>query len=81
MVNGYYTDPHTDIVKEQFAVVYAPHRQRERFSEGCVEVVASEEEAFSSANLNAKRYPAVVLGPARSSEGFHLYYLVRWLGE
>ena len=81
MVNGYYTDPHTNIVKEQFAVVYAPRRQRDRFSENCVKVVASEEDACSSADPDAKRYPAVVLGPARSSEGFLLYYLVRWLED
>lgn len=81
MVNGYYTDPHTNIVKERFAVVYAPRRQRGRFPENCVEVMASEEDACSSADLDAKRYPAVVLGPARSSEGYQLYYLVRWLFE
>ena len=81
MVNGYYTDPNTDIVKERFAVVYAPRRQRGRFPENCVEVMTSEEDACSSADLDAKRYPAVVLGPARSSEGCQLYYLVRWLFE
>ena len=79
MVNGYYTDPHTNIVKERFAIVYAPKRQRGRFPENCVEVVGSEEDACNSADRDAKRFPAVVLGPARSSEGFQLYYLVRWL--
>jgi hypothetical protein len=74
-------DPETNVVKEQFAVVYAPRRQRDRFPANCVEVVASREAARSQADANVKRYPAVVLGPSRSSEGYLLYYLVQWLDD
>lgn len=74
-------DPETNVVKEQFAVVYAPRRQRDRFPANCVEVVASREAAQAQADANAKRFPAVVLGPSRSSEGYLLYYLVQWLDD
>lgn len=74
-------DPETNVVKEQFAVVYAPRRQRDRFPANCVEVVASREAARLQADANVKRYPAVVLGPSRSSEGYLLYYLVQWLDD
>lgn len=74
-------DPETNVVKEQFAVVYAPRRQRDRFPANCVEVMASREAAQAQADVNAKRFPAVVLGPSRSSEGYLLYYLVQWLDD
>jgi len=80
-MKGYYVDPDTSLVQEQFAVVFAPRRQRERFPEGCVEVMSTEEQALDSADPDKKRYAAVVLGPARSSEGLSLYYLVKWLAE
>jgi hypothetical protein len=91
-------DPETNIVKEQFAVVYAPtrrdaqvsreagsrerpRRSRDRFPDNCVQVVASREAALAQADVKAKRFPAIVLGPSRSSEGLMLYYLVQWLDE
>ncbi len=72
-------DPDNDLVKKQYAVVYSPRRQRDRFPENCVEIKASATDAISDADPAAKRYPAEVYGPARSSEGFRLYYLVEWL--
>ena len=42
-----------------------------------MEVLASEDEALRRAGENL--HPAIVIGPSRSSEGFRLYYLVRWL--
>lgn len=74
-------DPETNVVKEQFAVVYVPRRQRDRFPDNCVQVVDSRAAALAQADAAAKRFPAVVLGPSRSSEGLMLYYLVQWLGE
>ncbi len=68
-----------ELVKECFAVIYTPKRQRNRFPENCVQVVASEEEAIKMANTTQKQYPAKVVGPSRSSEGFKLYYLISWL--
>ncbi len=74
-------DPYAKIVEECFAVVYAPRRKRDRFPEDCVEVVADEQAALDAADPAAKRYPAIVMGPSRSSEGFRLYYLEKWLDE
>lgn len=72
-------DPDSDVVQEQFAVVYCPRRKRDRFPEGSVEVVASRDAALAGANPDKNRYPAMVVGPSRSSEGARLYYLVEWL--
>jgi hypothetical protein len=47
--------------------------------ENCVTVMASETLARAGADPAQKRYAAKLVGPARSSEGFRLYYLVRWL--
>lgn len=74
-------DPETNVVKEQFAVVYAPRRSRDRFPANCVQVVASRDDAQAQADAKAKRYPAIVLGPSRSAEGYLLYYLVQWLDD
>lgn len=72
-------DPDTDLAHECYALVHAPSPNRKRFPENCVEVKASEEEARSGANPAKRLVPAVVFGPSRSSEGFRLFYLVRWL--
>lgn len=78
-MKGIRFDPETTVVEERFAVVYAPRRQRERFPENVVRVVASEKDALAGADTKNKLYAAVVIGPSRSSEGLRLYYLVRWL--
>ena len=70
-----YLDP--DHSKEVPALISAPGKARKRFPEGVVETVASEDEALQRACEN--RHPAIVIGPSRSSEGFQIYYLVRWL--
>lgn len=67
-------------VAERFAVVYAPGKNRKRFSENCVEVKASEAEARAGADPAQGRHAAIVIGPSRSSEGFRLFYLKTWLG-
>ena len=72
-------DPDTTVVEEHFAVVYAPRRSRNRFSEGAVEIKDSAEQARADADGNKKHFAAVVAGPSRSSEGLRLYYLVEWL--
>jgi hypothetical protein len=72
-------DAESQVVHEQFAVVYAPRRSRERFSEGAVQIMASEQAARAAACPEEKRFAARVVGPSRSSEGLRLYYLERWL--
>jgi hypothetical protein len=68
-------------LREEYAVIYAPRRQRQRYPENTVQVVATEQEALAGADEGKNLYAARVCGPFRSSEGFKLFYLVRWLGE
>ncbi|MES9875897.1 MAG: hypothetical protein ABW162_06440 [Candidatus Sedimenticola sp. PURPLELP] len=72
-------DPDSDLVEKQFAVVYSPRKQRERFPENVVTVQESREAAIDAADADNKTYAALVYGPCRSSEGFRLFYLVEWL--
>ncbi len=72
-------DPYTTVSEEHYAIVYVPKRSRNRFPKGCVEVVASAEDALDQANSDKNLFPAKVLGPSKSSEGQYIYYLVEWL--
>jgi len=82
MKGGIYLDPGMPhLVQRQFAVLNTKRSKRERFPENCVEVVASEADALARANPAQNLHAAEVVGPARSSEGFRLYYLVRWISE
>ncbi|MES9897887.1 MAG: hypothetical protein ABW148_02560 [Sedimenticola sp.] len=72
-------DPDSTLVKRQFAVVYTKKRGRKRFPENCVEIVTSEEEALDMSDSDSAKYPAIVVGPSRSSEGIRLFYLLEWL--
>jgi hypothetical protein len=74
-------DPDSDVVQEQYAVVYCPRRKRDRFPEGSVQVVESEAAALEQADPDRNLYPALVVGPSRSSEGARLYYLEQWLDQ
>jgi hypothetical protein len=58
-----------------------PRRQRDRFPESCVQTMDSEAAARAAADPAARRFPAIVMGPSRSSEGAMLYYLVQWLED
>lgn len=78
-IKNIFYDPGAQLVEEHFALVYAPGRRRNRFPENCVQVVDSEEQARARADFEKGLFPARVLGPSRSSEGFRLYYLVAWL--
>jgi len=79
MVQGYRLDPDGRVADERFAVVYAPKRARDRVPEGNVQVVETEAMALATADAARKLYPARVIGPARSSEGVSVYYIVCWL--
>ncbi len=72
-------DPETQVSQERYAVVYVPRRSRKRFAANCITLCDSAEDALAAADPAGKRFPAIVLGPSRSSEGQYLYYLVRWL--
>lgn len=85
MKGGVYLDAEVPpLVQSHFAVVQAApaiRAKRKRFPENVVDVVASAEEAVCRADPAQHRHAAEVMGPSRSSEGFRLYYLVRWLTE
>ena len=72
-------DGESQLVGEHFAVIYVPGKKRKRFPENCVQVMASEEAALSGGNAEKNLYAAKVVGPSRSSEGFRLFHLLRWL--
>lgn len=78
MINGYSLDPdpRANFAKEQFAVVYIPRSKRDRVPATSVEIKANLETAIECANPENKYYAAKVVGPARSSEGAMLYYLI-----
>jgi hypothetical protein len=75
-----FTDVESKVVGTSAVVIYSPSgKRRTRFPEGVVEVCASEDEALARADPANNRHAAIASGPARSSEGFKLFYLVRWL--
>ncbi|MDH4133653.1 MAG: hypothetical protein OEV31_02595, partial [Gammaproteobacteria bacterium] len=78
-MQGYRLDPDSDVADEHFAVVYAPKRTRDRVPEGNVRVVESEAAAHAGADPAKKLFPARVMGPARSSEGVRVFYILGWL--
>lgn len=81
MVQGYRLDPDGKVAAEHFAVVYAPKRTRDRVPEGSVQIVDSEAAARDGADAARHFHAARVVGPARSSEGLRMFYIVRWLDE
>jgi len=79
-VTSLFTDVESKVVGTTAVVVYSPSgKSRKRFPEGVVEVYANEAEARSHADPEKSRHAAIASGPSRSSEGFKLFYLVRWL--
>jgi hypothetical protein len=76
-----FTDVESNVVGTSAVVIYAPSGKttRTRFPEGVVEVYASEDEARTHADPEKNRHAALASGPSRSSEGFKMFYLVRWL--
>jgi len=80
-MRGYRLDPDARVADEHFAIVYAPRRSRDRVPEASVQVVESEQAAREGSDPARHLFPARVIGPARSSEGMRLYYIVRWLDE
>ena len=79
-VNSLFTDLESSVVGTSAVVIYSPSgKKRTRFPEGVVEIYASEDEALGHADPAKHRHAAIASGPSRSSEGFKLFYLVRWL--
>ena len=75
-----FTDVESKVVGTSAVVIYSPSgKKRNRFPEGVVEVYGSEADALAHADPEKSRHAALASGPSRSSEGFKLFYLVRWL--
>lgn len=72
-------DPAIDAIPEVAAVVHAPGRRRQRFAETCVHAYTCAATALAAADPQADRHAALVRGPCISSEGFRVFFLVRWL--
>ena len=82
MKGGVYLDAEApQLVQARFAVVNVKRGSRKRFAENCVTVVADADAALAGADPEQNLHAAEVMGPSRSSEGFNLYYLVRWLED
>ncbi len=79
MIAGEGLDPAVDAVPESAAVVYAPGRRRKRFPENCVHVYNCAKSALAAADPVDGYHAAEVRGPCISSEGFRVFFLVRWL--
>ena len=82
-MKGYSLDPHpkANVADKHFAVIYAPRKKRDRFPETTVTLFKHKEDALVNESSERKMYAAEVIGPARSSEGTNIYYLVSWLTE
>ncbi|NWG87995.1 MAG: hypothetical protein HXY26_10900 [Hydrogenophilaceae bacterium] len=79
-ISSLVSDAEGQLVNTSYVVIYAPQvRNRKRFPEGVVTVYESEAAARAASNPEAGYHAAIASGPSRSSEGFHLFYLVRWL--
>jgi len=81
-MKGYYLDPHpqANVASEHFAVLNMPRhsakRQRNRCPETNVTIVADKETALEQSKLGNTLYAAKVMGPARSSEGCNIFYIL-----
>jgi hypothetical protein len=80
-MSGFSLDSEASRGAEQSALVYAPRhgRGRGRFQASCVRLMPSDDQALHEADAGGHWYAARVVGPAKSSEGFMMFYLVRWL--
>lgn len=75
-------DPSGEGVSQQtFATVYMPKFKpsRNRFPASCVTPYPDERAAMEAAHGDDKRFPALLQGPSKSSEGQYIFYLLRWL--
>lgn len=68
------------VVVPHAVVIYTPGgRSRKRYPENCVTVFSDDAAALAAARPEEGYHAAIASGPSRSSEGFRLYYLLRWL--
>lgn len=79
-MRGIVKDIQTDVSGEVIALIYSPRQKgRKRYPENCVQIMPDQETALAQADPEKNLYVAKVFGPARSSEGFKMFYLVEWI--
>lgn len=78
MVRGYYLDKHprASVANEHYALIKMPSLKRDRVPAANVKIVKDKQTAMAEADKNKQLYPARVMGPARSSEGLNLFYIL-----
>ena len=78
VVRGYRldTNPKANVAAEHFAVVHLRRLKRTRCPQSDVRIVPSKAEAIEESNKQEMLYAARVMGPARSSEGFNVFYII-----
>jgi hypothetical protein len=82
MKGGVYLDAEApSLVQARYAVVNVRRGARKRFAENVVTPMVDAAAALAAADPANDLHAAEVMGPSRSSEGFNLYYLVRWLED
>lgn len=69
----------SDTPKPCYALVYAPGYKRERVPEHCVRLMENRSAALAGADTQQNLFPALVIGPSRSSEGLRVFYVTQWL--
>ncbi|HFE48306.1 MAG TPA: hypothetical protein ENJ21_03230 [Chromatiaceae bacterium] len=72
-------DEDSTSLRECFAVIKTPRRNRQRFPEGNVRIMPDEASALAQADETRNLHAARVYGPSPSSENVRIYYLVGWL--
>lgn len=79
-INDLIGDDSNTVLQTGPVIIYAPAgRKRKRFPENCVTLQPDEASALAAAKPENGYFAAIATGPSRSSEGFRLYYLLRWL--
>jgi len=80
-MKGYSLDPHPEAnyANRCFAVIYSPRKKRNRFPATVVTLYESGMAAAKAQDHDQQLFAAEVIGPAKSSEGVHLFYLLKWL--
>ncbi len=80
-MKGYSLDPHpqANVAQQHFCVIYSPRKKRDRFASTVVTLYKTKEAAIAEQDHSKKYYAAEVIGPAKSSEGLKIFYLVKWL--
>jgi len=74
-----FVDPESKSLEERCALIKTPRKNRKRYPEACVQIVAQSADAIEGADPDKNLHPAIVYGPSVSSESQRIYYLVRWL--